>query len=93
MKKLSKLATICGIVLGSLLPLKKAEAQITGNIGYTHSENDSTSLVEAQAFYELPKKIDGFTFLDFYKKGSYFGKTYLGKNISPRINYFFSHIR
>lgn len=82
---ITKIATGTMFVLSSLMPLKKAEAQLNGNLEYIHANGNEGSYPRTNMFYNLPKDIGAFTFLEFYNDGGYFGKTMLGKNINESM--------
>ena len=80
--------SILVVALATALPIK-AEDNVSGDIGYVHSEVKDNSYVEANVFYKLPGKIKGYTFADFYNgEGGFVGKTSLNKplwkGVGPR---------
>ena len=74
-----------GVALAlSMLPVKAHS--VSTDVRYIASEKGSDSYVEASALYQLPGKIEGFTYLDFLKDGKgYFGETSLDKSIVAGI--------
>ncbi|MBI2044602.1 hypothetical protein HYT23_00935 [Candidatus Pacearchaeota archaeon] len=75
------------IALASLLPIKKAEAGITGSVEYIQSEHHENSYARASASYSLPLNVSGFTFSEFYKaEEGYYGITYLEKPVTGNLN-------
>lgn len=81
-----------GFGLASLLPIKNAEAQVSGNVEYIHSETKDNSYPRLNVFYSLPNEIKGYTFAEFYKAGKgYFGRTNFNRygaitsGVGPRI--------
>jgi hypothetical protein len=78
-----------GVMLGacSLIPMKNANAQLSGSIETIKSSKPKNSYIRPCLFYDLPAGIKGFTFLEFYQKDkekdekSYFGRTKLTKEI------------
>jgi hypothetical protein len=65
----------------------KKTSRIHGNIEYIQSEHPENSYLRANIFYKLPKKIEGFTFLELDKNGDYFGKTYLDREIKKGFGF------
>jgi len=87
MKTLRNIVTIGGIILSSLLPMKKAQAQVNGSMEYLLSEHSENSYPRLNLFYGDIEKVKGFSFLELYKnQKGYFGKTTLEKQIIPRVN-------
>lgn len=85
-KNLKTLGSIALIAIESfLVPVPKAYA-LDGNIKYVHTKDVANSYVEASAFYKLPGKISGFTFVDFLNGKGYFAKTSLEKNVASVVN-------
>jgi hypothetical protein len=87
MKKILKNLAV-GAMAGaiSLLPMKNANAQLSGSMEAIKSFKPKQSYVRPQLFYDLPADIKGFTFLEFYQDGnSYFGRTNLTKEITKGI--------
>jgi hypothetical protein len=88
MKKILRNIT-AGVILGvsSLLPMKNANAQISGSIDAVMSSKHKKSYMRPCLSYELPGGIKGFSFLEFYKNANekeakpYFGRTNLTKEI------------
>ncbi len=77
-----------GVILGasSLLPMKNANAQLTGSIEAIKSFKPKQSYVRPCLFYDLPANIKGFSFFEFYHNGnSYYGKTTLTKKVTKGI--------
>ena len=89
-KVLRNIATAGIISLTALTLPNKAMAEVHGNIKYiktTEESNSVGSYVEGNFFYELPGKINGYTFVDLYgKEHGYFGKTSLDKKIVKDIS-------
>ena len=88
-KKLRNLTAVVMLGASSLIPVKNAEAQVKGCVEYIQSEINKNSYPRLNMFYSLPGKINGFTFVEFYKANKgYFGRTNLNrlitKNIGPR---------
>lgn len=85
-KTLRSLLTAGTIGLASLMPAKKAEAQVAGNIEYIQSEKKENSFGRLNMFYSLPEKANGFSFIEFYRNGGgYFGKTILNRPIKAGL--------
>ena len=85
-KKLRNLTA--GVMLGaaSLIPMKNANAQLSGSMEAIKSFKSKQSYVRPCLFYDLPANIKGFTFLEFYQDGnSYFGRTNLTKEVTKGI--------
>lgn len=61
-------------------------AEIGGNIEYKHSETKDNSVVELNVMYKPTVEINGFTFIDFAKDGTYFGSTSLTRDLPGPIN-------
>ncbi len=72
-----------GVAALALSP-SKTNADVGGNIKYVQTSEESNSLgsyPEANVFYNLPKGISGYTFVDLYNHdGGYFGRTSLTKD-------------
>jgi hypothetical protein len=58
---------------------------ISGDIEYNHSEHSENDLVELNAFYKLPGKVKGFTWMDFKKKSGFFGKSTLTRDFGEYL--------
>jgi hypothetical protein len=85
-KKLRNLTA--GVMLGaaSLIPMKNANAQLSGSMEAIKSFKSKQSYVRPCLFYDLPANIKGFTFLEFYQDGdSFFGRTKLTKEVAKGI--------
>ena len=85
-KKLRNLTA--GVMLGaaSLIPMKNANAQLSGSMEAIKSFKPKQSYVRPCLFYDLPANIKGFTFLEFYQDGdSFFGRTKLTKEVAKGI--------
>ena len=81
---IKKIALAGALGLASMLPAREAEAQgnVTGNVEYVRAKENSDSYARANAFYELPFGVKGFTFMELYNSGKgYFGKTALDKEV------------
>jgi len=79
---------VAGVIIGaaSLLPMKRAEAQVKGSVEYIQSEVNDNSYPRLNMFYSLPGKIGGFTFAEFYKANKgYFARTNLNRPITKSI--------
>lgn len=86
--RLGKILRFGAIGLASLLPIKKAEAQgnVHGNIEYIQSEISENSYPRLNAFYSLPQRIEGYTFMELYQGGKgYFGRTTLDRAITRGV--------
>lgn len=58
-------------------------ADINGNILYFQNmKNNEGSYPEFNSFYSLPGNINGYTWGDVFKDGSYFGKTILDREVA-----------
>lgn len=87
-KKLSlkKKLVIGAIGLASFLPMKNANAQVTGSLEAIKSLTPKKSYLRPMLSYDLPLGVKGSSFLEFYQDGSsYFGKTILTKKINKGI--------
>ena len=85
-KKLRNLAV--GVMAGALsvLPMKNANAQLSGSMEAIKSFKPKQSYVRPCLYYDLPAGIKGFTFVEFYQDGnSYFGRTKLTKEVTKGI--------
>jgi len=84
MKTISKILGTGLLTLLGFLPMKKAEAQINGNLECNLSKN---SLIETNFFYNLPLNTKGFTFLDYYFNGDkFFGKSILSTDLIKNLD-------
>ena len=74
--------------LAVLTAPKKAEAQgnVHGNVEYIQSQVSENSYPKLNMFYNLPGRVNGYTFAEFYKadKG-YFGRTNLNRPITHGV--------
>jgi hypothetical protein len=87
MKKILKNLAV-GAMAGacSLIPMKNANAQLSGSMEAIKSFKPKQSYIRPCFFYDLPANIKGFTFLEFYQDGnSFFGRTKLTKEVVKGI--------
>jgi hypothetical protein len=78
-----------GVVLGacSLIPIKNANAQLSGSIDAVISSKHKKSYMRPCLSYNLPWGVNGFSFLEFYKNANegeakpYYGRTKLTKEV------------
>jgi hypothetical protein len=78
-----KTITLASLVgLSTILGTARA-GSVSGDIGYVAREQNKDSYAEANVFYGLPGKINGYTYLDKYNEdGAVYGKTTLTKAIA-----------
>lgn len=90
MKKTLKDIVTAGMIgLATLLHVKKAEANVSGNVKWIQTTEEAKSYgsyVESNVFYGLPKGVNGYTFVDLYNDGGYFGRTSWNKEIGNGIS-------
>ena len=97
MKNLRSIVTVGMIGLATLIPIRDAKADVSGNVKYiqtTEESNSSGSYPECNVFYELPRGINGYTFIDLYDHGDgYFGRTSLNRELGRKVrgNVEFNH--
>ncbi len=74
------------IGVGSLMPVESLKAkEVFGSIEHIVSENKEKSSEELNLFYSLPGNIKGYTYIDFFKNGTYYGKTSLTRKINNKL--------
>ncbi|PIN93791.1 hypothetical protein COU54_01590 [Candidatus Pacearchaeota archaeon CG10_big_fil_rev_8_21_14_0_10_31_24] len=56
-----------------------------GDIGVFTSGNKEGTYVESNLFYGLPEKVKGYTFLDAYVEGGYYGETTLTRELHSHL--------
>lgn len=82
-------STVIGLV--TLFPIKNASGS-DGVLKYVHPTQNGVSdtynepYLEQNAFYNLPKGIKGFTWVQMYNKGGFFGESNFEKEIAPNLN-------
>ena len=82
MKKIKNILTKGAIAASAILPITQAEAQVSGNVEYIHSENTDRSFARANGFYGLPGNARGFSFVELYRNGDgYFGKSMITRDV------------
>src|SRR3990172_3714473 len=78
---LRKLVTAGALGLASMLPMRNAESQnINANVDIAQSEVDSVSFIRPNLFYKIAG-VDGYTFVEFYRNDTFFGKTMLNRKL------------
>lgn len=86
-KVLSSLLMPVALAGAIYLSPKKAHADINGSLETIISEKKENSYARLNGFYQLPGKINGYTFLELYKNGNgYYGKSMLTKNIGKTFS-------
>ena len=84
LRGIKRAVTIGALALASVMPAR-ADG-VTGNIRYISpiTENGS-AYTEVAAAYQMPGKVSGFTVMDLFDEGGYYGKTYLTKDVNKGL--------
>ncbi|MDP3986912.1 MAG: hypothetical protein Q8P81_01660 [Nanoarchaeota archaeon] len=90
MTNLKTIITAGVMGLATLLPGRAESDNLSGNVKYIQTSNESNSLgsyPETNVFYGLPRGMKGFTFMDLYTDGDgYFGKTSINKHLTHGVS-------
>ncbi|VVB79565.1 Uncharacterised protein [uncultured archaeon] len=69
------------------LTLNGSASPISGDIGVISDRNTKNAYAELNAFYSLPGKVQGYTFVDQYQDhGAYVSKTALTRNLTDNLS-------
>jgi hypothetical protein len=82
--------TFCLVLVGFASGTVASDGVVSGDVGYIYSGEQEGSYLETNLFYGLPWGVNGFTYVDLYNLGGYFGETSLDKpmwkGVGPKIH-------
>ncbi|HJX06219.1 MAG TPA: hypothetical protein VJ461_05905 [Candidatus Nanoarchaeia archaeon] len=82
----AKKAIVGAAIAGTLAMPMKAKADMNGSLEAIAGPTKQSTYLRGNAFYQLPGKIGGYTFIELYQGGNgYFGKSMLGREIKGGI--------